>query len=355
MPRTPRTVHMSKSARLQTKEERDEFLRLSKIDLESEEANPLGYKLSDYYEKDKPMALKGWKKLIEDLNELFENPPGECEAIEPIEIPENPLVWKLEDVKDLREKMIEMCNRTEFDWGWYLKRWDGSDEDKDLLRFPFGREIFYEIIDQMLWCHCGNDSYLIREIFTTLGVCLEERPRPIEPEPRTKISDLIEGLEVGIVGNTGRWQFYSMGNTDSRRASIEATRSSYAATHPGEAVPWLIGNGTYAIKRASGDIDCNGLVVCNSTCEKEIAVENTVDYRCWPDDSCDWILDLGGDPDDITELYNDCLDNNAERRAESLEEANEVVANASANGASTQYTLVIDQGRPRLECEEETP
>jgi len=324
------------SDRYKTKEERDDFLETWGIDLHDDDLH--GRDLNDYYEEGKPITFEGWKKLIEDLNELFTNPPGECEAVDEIPLPESPQVWTLEDVEEVREKMIEMCNNIEFDWGWYQPNFEGP--DNDLLRFPFGRELIYEMVDQMFWCGCGDDSYSLRELHPALAGCLEDQVLG-EPPARTPLSDIISGMQVGLEGNHGTWQFYILRHSTDADAATESERGHWEAANEGQTAPWIVGRRDNSTKRAAGSLDCSGAVVCNESCDEQYLADDwPIYYRCYPD-CCDNLREEladaydTGDEDHIANVEENlelCENACDEARADALSDANEGISRMESEG-----------------------
>lgn len=104
--------------------------------------------MSDYYDMDKPYSIANWNKLIGDVNEILEDPPSgsDCEPIEPIEEVEDPHLWSVEDVEEMRDKLKETCP-------------DISFSEELVLWHP---EIIDEIEEQMeeAWCDCEEEPAL---------------------------------------------------------------------------------------------------------------------------------------------------------------------------------------------------
>ena len=271
------------SDRYKTKAERDDFLETWDIDLHDDDL--AGRDLNDYYEEGKPITFEGWKKLIEDLNELFANPPGDCEAVGALSLPESPQVWTIEDVEEVREKMKEMCENHTFDWGWYQPGFEGP--DNDLLRFPFGREIIYEIVDQMNWCQCGQDDYSIGEVYPELGTCLQD-----PPPARTgdTLETLIGGMQVGVEDYKGQWKVYLLRHSTNGDAATEDTRELYSARYPDRIVPWHIGRSRTAVEIARGEIDCSGAVDVGEYGDYLVPDSWLFNYECYLDRDCSWAI-----------------------------------------------------------------
>lgn len=103
--------------------------------------------MSKYYDLAKPFSLANWKLLIEDVNDILENPPegSDCEPIEPIEEPEAPKMWEVKDVEEVRDKLIETCPDIEFKAELEIWRPDIIDEIEKAM--------------EQAWCNCtGGDK-----------------------------------------------------------------------------------------------------------------------------------------------------------------------------------------------------
>ncbi len=326
-----------KSNRYKTKEERDEFLELGDIDLHDDDLD--GRDLNDYYGEGKPITFEGWKKLIEDLNELFQAPPGECKAIDALSLPESPQVWTIKDVEEVREKMVEMCETHTFDWGWYLPGWEGSEEDKDLLRFPFGREIIYEIVDQMNWCHCGQDVFSIGEVYPELGGCLPAPPRTGED-----LETAIGGMQVGVENFKGVWRVWLERHSTNGDAATEATREAYSARYPDRLVPWHIGRARTAVEVARGELDCSGAVDVSEYGGYLIPDSWLFNYECYLDRDCSWAEGW---------MVEFCEEQLANIRAREYNYAVKNLTLAQDQGRWNEWVLVVNPGiRVHEDCED---
>lgn len=103
--------------------------------------------MSQYYDLSKPYFIDadGWNELLEDVNEILENPDPGCEPIEPIELVTDPHLWSVEDVEEVRNKLIETCPDISF--------------VEDLVIWH--PEIIDEIEAEMekAWCDCEPIDY----------------------------------------------------------------------------------------------------------------------------------------------------------------------------------------------------
>jgi hypothetical protein len=63
-----------------------------------------------------PFSRKVWNDdIIKPINFLCENPPGGCEEIDPLDEAEKDHIWKKQDVQDVYDKLMELCDLNEFD------------------------------------------------------------------------------------------------------------------------------------------------------------------------------------------------------------------------------------------------
>ncbi len=101
--------------------------------------------MSDYYD-DGPYTIDQWNLLIRDVNEILENPPENttCEPVEPLEEVEDPHIWAVTDIEEVREALEETC--PEITFTTELVKWKA--------------EIIDEIETEMAkaWCDCEGDS-----------------------------------------------------------------------------------------------------------------------------------------------------------------------------------------------------
>jgi len=73
--------------------------------------------MSKYYEIDKPFSIENWNSLVRDVNNILENPPGDgpgCDPIEPLKEVEDPHIWTVEDIEEMREKLLLTCDNLSF-------------------------------------------------------------------------------------------------------------------------------------------------------------------------------------------------------------------------------------------------
>ncbi len=313
---------------------------------------------SKYYDIEEPFDKEKWINLIEDLNELFENPPGECSAVNALDVPEGDYVVTRKDVETIRERMQEMCADIDFDWGWYLPDWEGSDEDKNLLIQPIGREFIYEIEDQMLWCNCGDNAYSVAEARTYLGGCEHESTGS---SPGANIKSTIEGMQVGSPRIAGGWTLYLWRHWYLYAEEEEYLRAIWAADNPGEPIPWIVGRNRSTTRIMSGSLDCRGAVDFGSNNpDRNFAGDALIDYNCYPDRECvlateppPWWFGPGWEEHRQQE-YEDCLEELQELRDAAITAAEAEVAERIAEDDWIEYMLVARSfGYVNEECEEE--
>ncbi len=171
---------------------------------------PVSYDFGDPpdFEDAKPLTwLEKWKKLLDNANEAFANPPGDCSPIDPIELPVYPHPFTKGHIEEVREKIDQMCPGFDlWDLGWYLQDWEGTDEEKDLLTKPIGRELLYEIETGLTWCGCGP-TIIYEESLPRIYVC-PPCGYPDFSEFSGTVGDHFGGMQVGPPGQIHRyWQY----------------------------------------------------------------------------------------------------------------------------------------------------
>ena len=107
--------------------------------------------MSKYYDIDKPFSIENWNTLIEDVNDILQSPPGggsgDCQPVEPLDTVEDPRLWSVTDVQQVRGKLQETCAGLTFT------------EELEIWR----PEIIDEIESQMenVWCDCETEPEII--------------------------------------------------------------------------------------------------------------------------------------------------------------------------------------------------
>jgi hypothetical protein len=196
------------------------------------------------------------------LNDLFQNPPGECEEIEPLEEVEEGHIWTRQDVEEVREKMEVMC--PDVDWDQ-----DGFDR----LEKPWNKKIIDEIEDQMLWCDCGtqriNLAWAYPELASINGDCGVS-----QPVQGDLVSETIDGMEVGPSGYTGRFWRYTM---------VEM----FGDFAPEE---WWRENQTQIL--AQGSINCEGEIVYEPNPPYRLPVAIYTYFSKYPEYACSHPLNV---------------------------------------------------------------
>jgi hypothetical protein len=300
--------------------------------------------VSKYYESGKPFTRTQWNLLIGDLNELFQNPPGVCEAIDEIDEADVDHVWTKGDVEEVREKMMELCPDIEFDW-----------EGEPLLEKPWSEEIIDEIEDQMDWCDCGANEYQIAEIHPELGECFHEAG----DRTADTLESVVSGMQVASEGHGGLWSVYTLRHTFTLDEQADEVRTAYAQRH-GEPVPFLIGRSLTANRIANGTIDCNGQVDWGSNPPGFISPGYFVDYECWPEDEC--VLQVEppiwwfgpGWAEEAQAQFEACQEELEARRQGAIDDAQEFVDRLNNEvGEWLEYVLVVNDFGLNPDCEEE--
>ncbi len=97
---------------------------------------------SKYYDPEKPYSIDNWNLLIRDVNDILTNPDEGCEPLDPLEEVEDPHLWAVKDINEVRDALKETCPDISF--GEELVLWN--------------EEIIDEIENQMeeAWCDCGE-------------------------------------------------------------------------------------------------------------------------------------------------------------------------------------------------------
>ena len=158
-----------------------------------------------YYDLSKPYSISDWNNLIRDVNDKLENPPpsGEdCEPIDPIEEVTDPHIWSVEDVEEVRDKLIETCPDISFSEPLEIWKPEIIDEIETAL--------------EEVWCDCCDEEFLHDEDGTEIqllsysalvyssSVCLN---RPWIPP--IFLAPIIDGMQLGKSGINSRiWKLW---------------------------------------------------------------------------------------------------------------------------------------------------
>jgi hypothetical protein len=108
-----------------------------------------------YYDPDKPYSIENWNTLIQAVNVILAGPPEDssnCQPIDAIDEVEDPHLWSVEDVTEVRTKLKGTC--PDIDFSEELVLWKQA--------------IIDEIVDQMddAWCDCEPETEPIDETLT---------------------------------------------------------------------------------------------------------------------------------------------------------------------------------------------
>ena len=325
----------------------------------------IGWDNTDYYEDGKPIELEKWRKLIEDLNNVLENAPGQCTPLEPLELPESDHVLTKEEVENIREKMKEMCENIEFDWGWYLPDWGPDHEeggevpdDKNLLIQPIGKALIYEIQDQMSWCNCGDNAYSVAESHYVLGTCWSEAPA--QSPPGEDIRGVIEGMQLGAPGMAGSWSLYGWNHWWLYEEEEEYLRERWQDDHPGEPIPFLVGRSRSTFRVMEGDLNCEGEVDYGDGPDRTFAGDGHINYECYEDRECVlateppiWWFGPGW-AEHAAQEYADCVEELEQMKEDAIAAAEAEVDRLEGEGQWLEYMLIgYNPGWANEECLEE--
>lgn len=102
--------------------------------------------MAKYYDPNKTFSIENWKLLIRDVNDILQSPPtgsSNCQPIDPIDEAEDPHIWAVEDVEEVRDKLRQTCPDISF--------------EKELVVWK--PEIIDEIEEEMekAWCDCETE------------------------------------------------------------------------------------------------------------------------------------------------------------------------------------------------------
>jgi hypothetical protein len=90
------------------------------------------------------LTRQRWNEIVRAINELGANPPGGCQAIEPLEeVPESHR-WSRADIRAAQDKLREICSENEF--GEIPRLWKQSIVDELQAAIERG------------WCNCDCPS-----------------------------------------------------------------------------------------------------------------------------------------------------------------------------------------------------
>ena len=215
--------------------------------------------MSEYYEIDKPFSRENWNKLIGDLNELFQNPPGDCEAVDTIDEVEENHIWTKQDVEEVREKIEEMCPGRNWDWDGFPR-----------LEKPWNKKIIDEIEDQMVWCDCGIERINLAMTYPELASINGECGIPV-PRVGDLVQDVIDGMQVDVSGYSGRFWKYT----------IVGMNNAFSEE-------WWRENRTQTIE--NGEINCEGQIVYDGHPNRRIPTAMYTYFSKHPSYPCDHLV-----------------------------------------------------------------
>ncbi len=202
--------------------------------------------MSEYYEIEKPFSRENWNKLIQDINDMIEDPPGDCPPLEPLEEAEENHIWTKKDVEDVRDKLEEMCPNNEFE----------EDLDK-----PWNTAIIDELEDNMKFCDCGIDEYSLDTKYIEIGTCYQNRI--MCENMRYNLATLIDGMFVGKRNwKWYGWQTLVIHHSNDNDTEFAEKKAEYDSTREPGAPPFEAVNATCCGQTplGGGFIWCDGII-----------------------------------------------------------------------------------------------
>ncbi len=102
--------------------------------------------MSEYYNIDDPYSIDNWNHLIQDINNILQNPPegSDCEPIDVLPEVSDPHKWSQRDITNARDALQQTCPEISF--------------STDIVKWK--AEIIDEIESQMdqAWCDCSGQQ-----------------------------------------------------------------------------------------------------------------------------------------------------------------------------------------------------
>ena len=89
-------------------------------------------------------TLDDWNDIIQQVNDLAQNPPDGCDPLEPLEEVEAPHKWSADDIQQVQDKLKQVCHDNTFSDIPDLWKQDTIDEINDAI----GQG----------WCECDCDD-----------------------------------------------------------------------------------------------------------------------------------------------------------------------------------------------------
>jgi hypothetical protein len=183
--------------------------------------------MSDYYDLDRPYGINDWNNLVNAVNGILQDPPeGDeaCEPIDTIDTVSDPHIWKVSDVQEVRDKLIETC--PEISFSEPLEIWKPGIIDE-----------IESAMDQA-WCDCCDDEWLHDEQGTDINLFT------YPPEMSSNcfgypdgvpipLSGVIDGMSIAKPGiKNRRWTIWSsvVGGDISCEGEVRYSGSQYYPT-----------------------------------------------------------------------------------------------------------------------------
>jgi hypothetical protein len=149
---------------------------------------------------DKPYTRENWNEdILQEINNLCENPDEGCDPLPPLEKVEEKHIWKKTDVREAQDKLIEICPENTFDDLKERQLWS----DPELIQ-PLEEAI------ERGWCGCEED-----ETIYNLGTFMVQ-----ELSARTGPTQCVDHYMCGTITicNNGTW--YPYVDNSSQRNSL---------------------------------------------------------------------------------------------------------------------------------------
>lgn len=102
---------------------------------------------AEFWADEDLFIYEDWCDIQNRINDLIEDPDGDCPDVPLLECPEKPHIWTKKDIEDVRLKLEEICDENEGAW---------TDFEDDQL---WSAEILNEIEEAIRegWCNCCWD------------------------------------------------------------------------------------------------------------------------------------------------------------------------------------------------------
>lgn len=149
-----------------------------------------------------PFKRSDWNAIIQQVNDILQNPPDGCDPLPPIDEVGPNHIWTFGDIEEVQEALIATCATIEFE------------ETPELWK----QSIIDEINDAIgeAWCDCVCDEPPIpaEDGLEFVFFSIPSGPA-VEPPEEALLSSLINGIVLGAPDIPGRtWAFFERLNLD---------------------------------------------------------------------------------------------------------------------------------------------